>query len=375
MNSILILANNDVGLYNFRRELIEELITKEYKVYISLPYGKKVDDLVNIGCVFIETVIDRRGINPINDLKLIKFYTKIIKQIKPLCVLTYTIKPNIYGGLVCKKLKTPYLSNITGLGSSFNKFLLKKLVIMLYTKSLRKSSYIFFQNKFNLDTFLEYKIINNNYELINGSGINLNDFSFYEYPSENNGIVFNFIGRVMKEKGIEEYLHAAKLIKEKYPNTTFNIWGDVEETQLKYKEMIGHYEKLGYVVYGGFVDRNLLKDIIIKSHCTVLPSYNEGLANVLLESAALGRPLIVTNIPGCMETVENKKNGFIFKVKDENDLVIKIEEFLNLSFKERTQMGNYSRKKMEKDFDRNIIVKKYLDKIESIREGKEYVII
>jgi len=313
MKKILILANSDIVVYNFRKELIEELIHQGYEVYISLPYGILVDKLIKLGCKFIETPIDRRGINPLKDLKLVRNYSKIIDEVKPKCVLTYTIKPNIYGGFVCKSKKIPYITTITGLGSTFNHKFLKKFVTTLYKFSLNKSNCVFFQNESNLKIFVENNILKNvKYELVAGSGVNIKDFNFVEYPTESNGIIFNYVGRIMRDKGIEEYLYASKKIREKYNNVIFYIWGYIESTDAKYKEIIESYEKMGYVKYGGYVDSGFLKVHIANSHCTVLPSYNEGLANVLLESASIGRPLIASNIPGCKEVIENSKNGFTF---------------------------------------------------------------
>lgn len=369
MKSILILANSTVGLYNFRKELINELL-KKYKVYISAPMGQKVEELIKIGCIFINTDIDRRGINPIKDLKLLNFYKKIIKEINPYCVLTYTIKPNIYGGMVCKKYKIPYIVNITGLGSSFNVYPLKIIVSYLYKKSLSNVNFVFFQNEYNKNIFINQKIITKNYDVIPGSGVNIDEFEFHEYPSEKDGIIFNFIGRVMKEKGIDEYLYAANEIKQKYPKTIFNIWGSIEPTQNHYKEIIDEYSLKGIVNYKGFVDRSILKESIISSHCTVLPSYSEGLANVLLESASVGRILIASNISGCKETIDDGQNGFIFEVKNKNDLVSKIEKLLNISYEERKKMGKMSRLKIEKSFNRSIVVSKYLEKINLIGDEK-----
>ena len=214
---ILFLVNSDMGLYDFRWELVEELIEKSNKVYISSPYGEKIEDFKLLGCEFIETKISRHGTNPFEDIKLLKFYKKIIKRLKPEIVFTYTIKPNIYGGIACKGLKIPYVANITGLGNAIeNKGLLQKITLFLYKFSMKKCEKIFFQNTENQQFFINKKIFNCKYELLPGSGVNLEKFSFKEYPKEDNETRLLFIGRLLKDKGIFELAECAKRLLDKY---------------------------------------------------------------------------------------------------------------------------------------------------------------
>lgn len=356
MQKILILANNDIGLYNFRKELIERLIEKGNQIYISLPYGKKVDLLTEKGCRFIDTKIDRRGTNPLKDFKLLIKYNKIIKDINPDVVLTYTIKPNIYGGIICRKLKKKCIANVTGLGSSkdSNK-ILTKLINCMYKFAFKKNYCIFCQNKENLEYLKKMGINSNLLKLIPGSGVNLEKFKLLNYPSDKT-IRFLFISRIMKSKGIDEFLEAAKIIKKKYKNTEFNILGFCEEDYLsKLKELEGK----DIIKYWGLQD-NIIP-FLEKSHCTIHPTYYpEGMSNVLLESAASGRPIITTNRSGCKEILEDGINGYFVKEKDYKDLVKKIDKFIKLSNKEKKQMGINGRNKIEKEFDRNIIIDEYM---------------
>lgn len=362
---VLILINNDLGLYNLRRELIIKLIEEKFEVYISLPNGKKIEELEKLGCKYIETDIDRRGINPINDLKLLLKYKKIYKQVKPDLVLTYTIKPNIYGGIVCRIKHIPYIANITGLGSSVEKNnLLSKLIIKMYKMALKKAECVFCQNN-KIYKFLEENKFNNNLEIIPGSGVNTEFFSLKEYPS-NNTQTFMFIGRIMKEKGIREYIEVAKIIKKKYHNVKFKILGFFEED---YKEEIENLQKEGIVEYCG--ETLDVRKFLEEANCVILPSYHEGTSNVLLESASTGRPIIASNIPGCKEAIDDEESGYVFEVKNTEDLIKKIEKFLNLSYNQKKEMGLKGRKKMEKEFDRNIIVNAYLQQINKIIGGKE----
>lgn len=362
MKKILILANNDVGLYKFRKELIEELL-KDYEVYISLPYGKFVNDLINIGCNFIDTTIDRRGINPVNDLKLICQYKRLIKKICPDIILSYTIKPNIYGAYVAKKRNIPVLANITGLGSAVeNVSILQKITVLMYKFAFSKIQTVFFQNKENMQFFEDKKIAVGKYKLLPGSGVNLQHFKPLKYPDDKN-IEFVFISRIMKEKGINQYLEAAKYIRNRYPNTRFHICGFCEE---EYEEILKEYQNQGIIIYHGLIDD--VREICKITHCTIHPTYYpEGMSNVLLESCACARPIITTDRSGCKEIVDDGVNGYIVKQKDSRDLIDKIEKFLNLSYEDKKSMGLYARKKVEQEFDRNIVVRKYITELKGIK--------
>ncbi|WAA12119.1 glycosyltransferase family 4 protein [Fervidibacillus halotolerans] len=369
MKKLVVLSNDHAYTYNFRKEIIQRLIEKKYKVYLVLPYGKKVEELKKMGCEFIHLELDRRGVNPLKDSRLFLGYFKILKKLRPNAVLAYTIKPNIYGGLACRMLNIPYINNITGLGSGFNKGkLLKRLLLFLYRISLKKSSCVFFQNKEDMKFLVDKKIVKNNYELIPGSGVNLEEFQYKEYPKKE-PITFLFIGRIMKDKGIDQYLEAAKTIRKKYPNTRFNIIGFVEKTQPHYNKLIQEYQEKGYVNYLGYQED--VKPFIEEAHCVIQPSFNEGLSNVLLEGAAMGRPLIASDIPGCKEVIDINKNGFTFTVKNSNSLINQIEKFMKLHIDEKERMGKYSRKKVEKEFDRNFVIQAYLNQINKLDTHQE----
>jgi glycosyltransferase involved in cell wall biosynthesis len=361
MARILILANNDVGLYKFRLELIKELV-KNHEVFISLPNGEYVDKLTELGCEFIHTPISRRGTNPIADLRLLFKYIGILNEIVPDVVLTYTIKPNVYGGLACRILGVSYIANVTGLGTAIqNEGLIQKITLNLYKIGLKRVSCVFFQNEFNKQFFIKRKIVKKNFRLIPGSGVNLAQHKFEEFPGENEEIKFLFIGRLMKEKGIEELLQAAKRIKEFYPNVYFDLIGIIEEN---YNHILADLEEKEVVKYHGLQDD--VHSFIKVSHATILPSYHEGTANVLLESAATGRPILSSKVPGCIETFDEGISGFGFKVKNVESLYDTIIKFLNLPYEKKRAMGIEGRKKMENEFDRKIVVESYLNEINRI---------
>jgi len=362
MKKVVILTNHDAYTYNFRKEIIKSLIDNGYKVYIVLPYGEKVELLKKMGCEFIDIPLDRRGTNPFTDFKLLFRYRKLLQELKPGTVLTYTIKPNLYGGIVCRLLKIPHIANITGLGSAIEKGrIIQKITLMLYRVAFGRINCVFLQNEENLQFFIDKRIAMGKHRLIPGSGVNLKHFQVLDYPSDE-VIEFLFIGRVMKEKGIDLYIETAKTIKEKYPNTVFHILGFCEEA---YDEYLKQLDKHGTIKFHGM--QSDIRPFIEKSHCTIHPSYYpEGLSNVLIESAACGRPVIATNKSGCRETVDDGVTGFLVREKDSQDLIEKVEKFIQLDYENKKQMGLAGRAKIEKEFDRQIVVQAYMDEIEMI---------
>lgn len=359
---ILVLANYGMGLFKFRKELLETLVQEGNEVFISLPDDEFVPKLKEIGCKFIDTSLDRRGTNPFKDLKLLFFYIRMLRSIKPDVVLTYTIKPNVYGGIACRFAKIPYIANITGLGTSIeNKGLIQRITTYLYKTGLKKASCVFFQNKPNKLFFENNKIFNGNTRLIPGSGVNLEQYKYEEYPTDDGIIRFLFIGRIMKAKGIDELLEAAKVVKATYSNLQFDIVGGMEED---YSEILSNLTKNGIINYHG--QQENVHTFIKESHATILPSYHEGTANVLLESAASGRPVLASKVTGCIETFDDNESGFGFEVKNVGSLVDAIIKFIELPYEKKKAMGVAGRNKMEKEFDRNIVINAYKEEIKKL---------
>lgn len=348
---VMILANYDVGLYQFRKELIEELL-KENEVIISLPYGELVEPLKMMGCKFIDTPVDRRGINPINDCGLFRTYRKILKKEKPDLVITYTIKPNVYGGFACRLAHIPYVVNITGLGTAFeNSGVLKKIVTIMNKVSCKKAKVVFFENEENRQIFINEKIVKKNQTYtLNGAGVNLEKYQVTEYP-EGEVIKFLFMGRVMAEKGIDELFVAMQKLVSDGVNCELDVLGGYEEN---YKEKIDKYESEGWLHYYGY--QKDVRPFIEKCHCFVLPSWHEGMANTNLESAASGRPVITSNIHGCLEAVVDGKTGYLVDRMNADDLYRIMKKFSNLSYDERKMMGLAGRKHMETAFDKEKVV-------------------
>lgn len=358
---VLILTNHDLGLFKFRRELLETLL-KDNEVFVSMPKGIFTDQIIDMGCQYIDTSMERRGKNPFKDLELLSFYKRTIIEVKPDVVLTYTIKPNVYGGLACQQLKIPYIANVTGLGSAIeNGGLLQFISLNLYKLGLKKADMVFFQNNANRDFMIEKGAVRDNYDMLPGSGVNLKQYEVKDFPGDET-IDFTYVGRLMKEKGFELYAKAAEYIRDKYPNTRFHVCGPDEDN---YRELVKDLSDKGILIYEGYVED--MKEVYSKVQCTVHPTYYpEGMSNVLLESLACGRPIITTDRPGCKEIVDDGINGFIVKQNDLNDLIEKIEKYLSLSNEERKQLGLNGRKKVEKEFDRKIVIDKYLNAIEKV---------
>ena len=359
MAKILILANSDIGLYKCRKELVEEL-RKKNEIFVSLPYGEFVDPLIDLGCTLIDTKVDRRGLNPIKDLKLFFQYNGIIKKIKPDLVITYTIKPGIYGGMISRFYSIDYAINVTGLGTAFQKEgLLKKIIIYLYKYSCKRAKVVFFENGENQKFFINHKMVleEKTYRL-NGAGINLKEFYLCEFPEEEDGVRFLFIGRIMKEKGIDELLKVAEKMINQQWKVHFDIVGPQEENYIV--QMMDFMQK-GIINYYGY--QKDIRPFIKKAHCVVLPSYHEGMANTLLESGAMGRALITTNIPGCREAVIDGENGYLTRAKDPDHLYETIIKFLNLTKEAKEEMGMKSRKHMEAHFNKSDIVAMTIEKL------------
>lgn len=357
--NVLILANSGGGLYSFRRELITELL-KKHKVSISAPYVEALDLLVQEGCSIIDTSIDRRGVNPIKDFGLFLRYVKIIREEQPELVITYTIKPNVYGGMACRILNVPYAVNITGLGTAFQKpGILRSMVKTLYRVGTRKAKIMFFENVENQHIFINGKLVDAKRTcLLNGAGVNLEHFELLKYPEEKDEARFLFIGRVMQEKGIDELFFAVQQLNKEGYKCSLDVLGGFEEN---YSQRMREYEQAGWLRYHGF--QKDVRPFIAQSHCFVLPSWHEGMANTNLECAASGRPVITSDIHGCKEAVVDGVSGLLCQSKDAQSLYETMKRFLHLSYDQKCQMGKAGRKHMENMFDKKDVVRKTIDEL------------
>lgn len=363
MSKILILANNCGGLISFRKEVLEAFVKRGYDVVVSIPNDKRIPEVESLGCKVVPLKnLSRRGTNFMKDFALFREYGKLMKVERPDVVLTYTIKPNVYGGSAAAGLGIPYVSNITGLGTALEyPGLLQKITTLLYRWGMRKARCLFFQNESNRKFFVSRNIRPEVHKLIPGSGVNLSRYTLSDYP-DGSMIYFVFISRLMKPKGIEEYFEAAKHFRTKRTDVEFHILGEAESD---YSVELERLQKEGVVIYHG--RQNDVRPYIRQSHCLIHPTYYpEGMSNVILEASASGRPVITTRRHGCMEAVDDGKSGFLFEEKDTAGLISCIERFLSMKNSDRAQMGLNARKKMEQEFDRNIVIKAYIDAISNI---------
>ena len=359
---ILLLSNLDMGLYKFRREILEALAS-EHEVFFSVPEGEYVSNLEETGCRFISCdYLDRRSTNPIRDMKLLKFYLRTIDEIRPDAVLTYTIKPNVYGGIACRIKKIPYIANVTGLGTTIeNGGLLALLTTTLYRVGLKKTQCVFFQNKDNMKLFADKGVSKGRTRLIPGSGVNLSLNAAEPYPPEGDETRFLFVGRIMKDKGIEELLSAVTELRAENERIVLDIVGFCEEDYVKDLE---EAERNGIIVSHGL--QADVRPFYKNCHCVVLPSYHEGMSNVMLEASATARPVITTQIPGCRETFDEGVTGFGCEPKSTESLKTAMLSFLSLGHDEREKMGLEARKKMEREFDRQLVLDAYRDELSKI---------
>ena len=356
---ILVICNCASGLYDFRGMLLRRLIALGNEVVsivpaIDLSIEQQAENNLESDQVrLIRIPMERRGMNPVKDFRLLLGYIRSIRREKPDLVITYTIKPNAYGGIACRLCSVPYAANITGLGTAFqNDGMLRKFVTLLYKVALKKASVVFFENAENQHTILDAGIIRKEQTcLLNGAGVDLEKFSYIPYPQHEEETKFLFIGRVMKEKGIDELFVAMRRLRAEKINCFLDIVGSYEED---YESEIKKAESEGWLHYWG--TQNDVRSFIANCHCFVLPSWHEGMANTNLECAASGRPVITSNIHGCLEAVEDGVTGFLCEKQNADSLYEAMKRFCGLSMEERRTMGLVGRKRMEDIFDKKKVV-------------------
>ena len=359
---VILLANDTTYVYNLRKEVIQKLIEEGYEVVAVCELRLLREELQALGCRLISLDTGRHGTNPAADLALFVKYLKILRQEKPDIVLSYNIKPNVYGGMACRMLGIRYMPNITGLGTAVeNPGKLQMLTTRLYKLGVAGAECVFFQNSENEQFFRDRNMLGRKSRtiLLPGSGVSLKKHEAKPYPQDDT-VNFLYIARVMKEKGIDLYLAAAKEIHDRYPDTMFHICGMCDDKE--YLRILEKAETDGYIKYHG--EQKDMVPFFTMAHCVVHPSYYpEGMSNVLLEAAASARPIVATDRSGCRETVDHGRSGFVVPVKDEAALIDALDQFMQMTWDERCAMGLAGRKKMENKFDRQIVVKMVVDEV------------
>lgn len=352
---ILIITNHSYMLYRFRKELIRALI-QEHEVVLSMPFTGHEEDFRAMGLRCIHTEVDRRGIDPRKDLKLFRTYRRLLKQERPDMVITYSIKPNIYAGLACSMAGIPFCANVQGLGTAFQRKKLIRLVTVLYKTALRKARTVFFENSGNAREFLNRGIIpKEKVAVLSGAGINLDEYPAVPYP-ENEAVHFLYLGRIMKEKGIDELFAAMRRLHGQLGSrVVLDLVGFFDDD---YEDAVNRLVADGIAVFHGF--QSDPHPFYADADCVVLPSYHEGMSNVLLEAAATCRPVITSNIHGCKEAVDDGRTGLLCRVRNADDLYEKMYRMARTSREDRDAMGRAGRAKMAAEFEKDLVVEKTL---------------
>ena len=359
---IMIVLNTSWNLFNFRAGLIRSLVAEGYEVLAVAPYDDYAPRLAELGCRFIALPMDNKGTDPWRDLILLLRFVLLLHRERPDVFLGYTVKPNVYGSLAAHLLNIPVVNNIAGLGSVFIKNnWLTRFVRQLYKMALSRSHHVFFQNEEDKNLFIEQGVVSpDKASRLPGSGINLEIFCCEPPPPlDHRPFCFLLVGRLLWDKGVGEYVAAARQVKLLYPNTRFQILGflDVENKTAVTRIQMDEWILQGVVEYLGVTDE--VKPYIAAADCMVLPSYREGVPRSLLEAAAMGRPIVTTDTVGCRDAVEDGLNGLLCRVKDSTDLAEKLLRMLAMSDLDRAVMGLAGRKKMELEFDETIVIARY----------------
>lgn len=364
---IMMTANAAWNIWNFRRSVVEALIADGHRITVLAPADKSVVNLDNLGCQFSPLEMSIKGLSPIQDLKLIQRFKKEFRSKRPDIVLSYTIKNNIFGAIAANNCNIPFIPNVTGLGTAFlSGGALRAVVEGLYSKAFRQLSCVFFQNSEDRNLFLERRLVRSGQaKLLPGSGIDLQRFLPSEFPGQTDATVFLMISRILRDKGVLEFVEAAKLVKAKSPDTRFQLLGTVDAANRSAIDSatVNSWHDDGIVEYLGTTDD--VRPYIAAACCVVLPSYREGAPRTLIEAAAMARPLIATDVPGCQSVVENGVNGILCEVRSGESLATACLTFLDLSPEERTAMGRAGRERMETRFDQSIVIQAYRDAIAS----------
>ncbi len=365
--TIAVIENGLISTYTMREALMMHLLKEGCDVYILTHTNRFVPQVEKMGLKVID--IGSGNLNPLKVSRYIFNLWSALRKIKPDVCLTFSIRPAIWGNLVTRELKIPTITNITGVGPLFtSKNIVYRTARTLYRNALSKTKKVFFQNYDDMNLFIERKFVKTSIaERIPGSGIDYKKFSpIILKEKDPNTFIFLFIGRLIKDKGIFEYINAARIIRRKFPNATFNVIGPFWTQNLK-KNTITHTQLQNWIDEGVIDYLGEKKDVrkfIAEADCIVLPSYREGTSNTLLEAASMEKPAIASNTTGCKEIVSDAETGFLCSVRDELDLSDKMERMILLSPEERREMGKKARQKIIKEYDKQIVIQAYLRAIQ-----------
>lgn len=370
---LAVIENHELGIYSIRHDLVMAL-AEEYEVTILT----EVDDSFKNGD--LETMVrfidvGKSVLNPFTAIKYNSRLRKALKETKPDVCLTFTIRPAIYGNMVTGRLKIPTISTITGTGPLFeSKSISYTIARQLYKWVLRKTKFVFFPNYDDLEAFIKAGYIKRGQaKRVPGSGVNFEKFAPMPFTRVNDGkFIFLYISRLLKDKGVMEYVEAASIVKAQFPHAEFHIigplWTGNKKSLTVTEKELNEWIKKNWIVYH---DKQVdVKPFIANADCVVMPSYREGMSNVLLEAASMARPLITTDVTGCRDIVEDGVNGLLCKVKSGTDLAEKMKRMMSFPASEREMMGKKGREKMIREFDKKIVIQMYLQAIKETIHAK-----
>ncbi len=363
--TVLISINASWNIINFRKGLIRGLQDAGYRVVVAAPEDAYSRQISELGAEYIPLDMDKQGLSPPRDLLLLARYFILLRRVRPDIFLGYTAKPNVYGSLACRALAIPVINNVAGLGTAFiAEGWLTRLVTRMYRLAFGSSKTVFFQNPEDMRLFLDKGIVREHQaRLLPGSGIDLELFKPASASGMDGKFRFLLVARLLWDKGVREYVEAARTLRASHPDARFQILGftDVENRTAVSRATVDEWGAEGVIEYLGPADD--VRPFIAAADCVVLPSYREGLPRVLLEAAAMGKPLIATDVPGCRDVVEHGKNGFLCAVRDGASLGAAMTKMIDLLPFERQQLGAFGRRKVEAGFDEKIVVDRYLSAI------------
>lgn len=362
---IMMTVNAAWNVWNFRKTLICEMIADGHDVTILAPPDESVSRLEDMGCRFTPLRMSPGGMNPAEGATLVMTFRRAFRQHQPDIVLGYTVKNNIFGAMAAKSLRIPFIPNVTGLGTAFlSGKALEVLAGILYRGAFRKLPTVFFQNEDDRDVFIQRKLIRpEQARILPGSGINLHQFSPAEVPHPSGGVTFLMIARLLRDKGVVEFVEAARTIRATLPSARFQLLGALGADNVSAidAKTLKAWTDEGVVEYLGTTQD--VRPHIASAHCIVLPSYREGAPRTLIEAAAMARPVIATDVPGCRSVVERDISGFLCQPRSAESLTAAMRRFLDTHQEARITMGRAGRKHMEKHFDEAFVVSAYREAI------------
>lgn len=362
MAKVLALANDNSTIYNFRRELLSRLVDEGFDVAVALPAHDRNRTFQEMGCTVVETRVSRFGTNPLTELATLIRFVQLIRQVRPDVILTYTAKPNIYGGLAAQLCRVPYIATVTGLGAAFqSNGPIRRISSLLQRLAYRKARRVFFQNSDNLATFRRLAIVSGQADVLPGSGVNLNLHRLGPYAPDLGRTRFITVARIRRDKGYDQLFDAIRTLASERDDVEFHVVGWYEDET--YRDTVSDMQANYPVTFHHSVTQERVHELIAASHCLVHPSHHEGMPNVVLEASAAGVPCIVSDIPGCREAIDDEVTGLLHTVGDGDSLRATMERFLLVDWETRRQMGLAARRKMEIEFDRARIVDRYVDEV------------